>query len=146
MSMSTPVGPEVIEHEVRVAATPEQVGLAITSEEGLSGWYSAGMTASPSDGVVGFHASRHPVFEWSVDCPSAGEVVWTCTAGPGRSVGTQAIYAYFAAGDGRTTVRLTHLGWTEDDDAFRRCNTYWGALLFGLQHYLETGERRPVFA
>jgi hypothetical protein len=143
--MSAPVGSAVVEHEVRVAATPEQVALAVMSEEGLSAWYSAGMTASPS-GVVRFHASRHPVFEWSVDQRSVGEVVWTCTAGPGRSVGTQAIYEYFAAADGRTTVRLTHLGWAEDDDAFRRCNTYWGALLFGLQRYLETGERRPVFA
>jgi uncharacterized protein YndB with AHSA1/START domain len=146
MSMSAPVGSEVIEHEIRVAATPEQVASAVVTEEGLSGWYSAGMKASATDGVVGFHASRHPVFEWSVDRPAEGEVVWTCTAGPGRSVGTQAIYRYFAAGDGRTTVRLTHLGWAEDDDAFRRCNTYWGALLFQLQRYLDTGERRPVFA
>lgn len=145
MSMSAPVGPAVIEHEVRVAATPEQLALAVTTEEGLSGWYSAGMTASQSDAVVGFHASHHPVFEWSVARPSVKEIVWTCTTGPGRSVGTQAIYAYFPAGDGRTTVRLTHLGWAEDDDAFRRCNTLWGALLFQLQRYLETGERRPVF-
>ncbi len=146
MSRSAPAGPAVIEHEVRVAATPEEVALAVTTHEGLSAWYSAAMAASPPEGVIEFRATQHPLFRWSVEQPGPGEVVWTCTEGPGNSVGTQAIYSSATGDDGRTTVRLTHLGWPEDDDAFRRCNTYWGALIFQLQRYLETGEHRPVFA
>lgn len=147
MSTSQPVRPAVIEHEIRTAATPEQVREALTTDAGLSAWYGAGMSASePGSGDVVFRVPRHPTFRWKVDRADSAHVAWTCAEGPGRSVGTKVAYECVARSDGRTTVRMTHGGWDEDDDAFRRCNTYWGALLLQLERYLETGERRPVFS
>ena len=93
-----------------------------------------------------FRVPRHPMFRWNVNQADTTQVVWTCVEGPGRSAGTKVMYESAVGTDGRTTVRLTHSGWDADDEAFRRCNTYWGALMFQLERYLETGEHRPVFS
>ena len=131
-----------IEHEIKTPAGPERVMTAITHVDELAAWY--GPTADVED-RVGFDLGDHPSFRWAIQKDDA-RITWRCVAGPGRSVGTTAIYDVVPSPDGRTIVRLTHLGWEDDDDAFRRCNTYWGALMHQLERYLQTGEHRPVFA
>jgi uncharacterized protein YndB with AHSA1/START domain len=146
-SIHAPAEPGTLEHEIRAPVPSTQVMEALTTDAGLSAWYGSGMEASePDSGHVVFHVPPHPRFRWTVERPSSDRLVWRCVEGPGRSVGTEAIYEVGRDDTGRTTVRLTHRGWDEDDDAFRRCNTYWGALLYQLQRYLLTGEKRPIFA
>jgi uncharacterized protein YndB with AHSA1/START domain len=68
MKTSKPVQAATIEHEIKTAATPQQVREALTTEGGLSAWYGAGMSAStPGSGNVVFRVPRHPMFRWNVD-------------------------------------------------------------------------------
>lgn len=140
-----PALPRSLEHEIRTTATTDAVIAALTTDDGLAAWHGSATTGAGQEDAVEFEHATHPNFTWDVS-RDGDTVMWVCRRGPGSSEGTRAVYECVALDDGRVAVRLTHEGWEADDDAFRRCNTYWGALLFQLERYLETGERRPVFA
>jgi uncharacterized protein YndB with AHSA1/START domain len=135
-----------IDHELKIAATPEQVYAALTTPDGLRGWHAPTVTGS---GEVGgewtFAYADHPEFRWAVvesDAPQA--VVWRCTEGPGDSVGTVAAFTIVAI-DGRTRLELRHSGWPGTHGNFRKCNTTWGVLLHHLRDFVETGDAAPAF-
>ncbi|MDT5335356.1 MAG: hypothetical protein QOD90_861 [Mycobacterium sp.] len=136
-----------IDHEINVAATPEKVFAALTTQDGVKGWHALNAEGT---GEVGsewvFPFADHPEFGWAVTASDAtSKVVWRCTRGPGDSVGTTATFTVTATSDGRTLVELTHAGWPGTHGNFRKCNTTWGVLLHHLRDYVETGDAAPAF-
>jgi uncharacterized protein YndB with AHSA1/START domain len=136
-----------IDHEIRIAAAPEQVYAALTTRDGLVGWHNPTVTGT---GDVGgewvFAFADHPEFGWRiVESTAPTRVVWECTRGPGDSVGTTATFTLSATADGRTLVEHVHAGWPGTHGNFRKCNTTWGVLLHHLRDYVETGDPVPAF-
>ena len=88
-----PVGPS-IEHEINVKASASTVHDAIATRAGLQGWNTSRVTG---DGAVGtewtLSYAGGPDFVWRVDRDDASGVRWTCTRGPGDSVGTTVEFA-----------------------------------------------------
>lgn len=136
---------EFLVHEITINAPISRVHSALTTKEGLQGWNTKHATGS---GLLGsewvFEYKGKPSFSWKIVSLEPNRVAWTCTAGPGDSVGTTAEYVLSAKADGRTLVEFKHDGWPSTDGNFRKCNTLWGVLLHHLAKYVETGTVNPA--
>jgi hypothetical protein len=90
-------------------------------------------------------AGREP-FRWKITelSPTSG-VRWDCIEGPGAAAGTTATFRLFDSADGRKIVECDHEDWSDSDDAFATCNTFWGILMGHLRDYVETGTPFPTF-
>ncbi len=135
-------------HEVHIAASPDKVFQAITTEEGLKSWWTADTEAEPREGSIatfGFY-ERSTVFKMHVDRLDPGKrVVWTCQDGPAEWKGTHVRFELAPHPDGGTVVRFTHGDWRTTNGMFALCNTTWGALLVRLQAYAEGESPGPFF-
>ncbi len=132
-------------HQLTIAADPEAVYEALTTEDGLANWWTRDATAETRQGgtaVFGFN--RHGVvFTMTIDELEPGsKLVWRCTAGPDEWVGTQVTFALSRTPD-RTRVDFRHEGWERTDGMLPRCSFDWARYLLSLKSYLETGEGRP---
>lgn len=134
-----------IDHELAVEATLSSVHTAIATRDGLQGW-NADRVAG--DGRVGtewtLSYGKGTNFRWRVDRDDASGILWTCTMGPGDSVGTTVEYKIAPMPDGRTRVSLRHAGWPHREGNFNKCNTLWGAMLYQLKSLVESGNSAPV--
>jgi uncharacterized protein YndB with AHSA1/START domain len=136
------------QHRITIDASQAEVFKAITTAEGLKGWYTPGAKGEPVHGnKVRLHfTTKEGPFEWNVVESKPGSTVrWECIAGPGSAIGTTATFHLVAKSDGRTTVDLDHAGLEESDDKVRICNTMWGALMHHLKKYVESKETDPAF-
>jgi len=137
-----------ISHEIKIKAPQSLVFDALTTVHGLTGWHTSQLSGDANlGGVIAFHSSATPAFEWKVTkVDKLKGVEWECVKGPGNSVGTTARFDLSETSDGRILVELSHSGWPHTRGNFRKCNTLWGILLHHLRKYAETGKRDPVFS
>ncbi|HEU5242701.1 MAG TPA: SRPBCC domain-containing protein [Ornithinibacter sp.] len=132
-------------HRVGVeAATPETVYDALTTVEGLAGWWTDDTTGSPE--VGGILRFRFPVggFDMEVVALEPPErVVWRVVEGPEEWVGTTVDWDLRRDGDW-TIVLFGHRGWREPVEFMNHCSTKWGSFLMSLKAMVETGEGAPA--
>lgn len=136
---------DFLDHELAVKATASSLHDAIATRDGLRGWNTSQVSGDGSLGsewTLSYGGTLD--FRWRVDRSDASGVLWTCTQGPGDSVGTTVEYAFASLPDGRTRVSLKHDGWPHREGNFRKCNTLWGAMLFQLKNFVESGASAPV--
>lgn len=139
-------------HEITIAATPEAIFEALTTERGLKGWWTADCEAEAEPGSVAvFRFGGGAVeFRMRVDTMESGRrLEWSCIEGdkvPAEWAGTRCTWQLEPAGEGRTRVRFVHADWRSSKGAFAMCNTTWGGLLFRLLDALEGRGRGPMFA
>jgi len=131
-------------HKVGVEnATPEQVYDALTTLEGLAGWWTEDTSGSTDvGGVIEF---RFPPggFDMAVrELEPGRRVVWEVVAGPEEWIGTHV--RWLLRQDGAyTLVFFRHDGWKEQVEFMHHCSTKWATYLMSLKSLLETGEGRP---
>lgn len=136
----------MIDHGLKVDATPEQVFAALSTPDGIRGWYTPGATGTGEAGSEWvFPFADHPEFAWEItESDASSRVAWRCTRGPGDSVGTTATFTVVPAG-ARTLLELQYAGWPGTHGNFRKCKTTWGVLLHHLRDYVETGSAAATF-
>lgn len=143
-----------IVHELDICAPPDQVFDAVTTQSGLSAWWTHDATAEPtvdSEAVFGFEDGAVK-FTMRVDLLEAPELVhWKCVGGPDEWVGTEIAFrieGIDADDDGKpeggSTVRFWHGGWEFEDGILPRCSFEWAMYLDSLRRYLETGTGSPA--
>ncbi len=136
-------------HKATVEAPSNEVFKAITTAEGLKGWYTKEVKGDPSkeNGEFTLSFTKHEgPFSWKVvTLKPETEVSWQCTAGPGQSKGTKAIFRLAQKGEGKTAIELEHDGFEDTDEKIKTCNTLWGGLLIHLKEYAEKHQPEPAF-
>lgn len=143
-----------IVHELVIAAAPELVYEAITTQTGLQGWWTGDATAEPrvdSEATFGFEAGA-VTFTMRVDLLEEPELVhWKCLAGPDEWVGTEIAFRIEGIDDdddgqpeGGSTVRFWHGGWEYENGALPRCSFQWAMYLDSLRRYVESGTGSPA--
>jgi uncharacterized protein YndB with AHSA1/START domain len=132
-------------HKVGVkASTSAAVYKALTTLDGLSGWWT---TQTGSNGKVGgvielrfgLGGIDMKVLELIPDT----RVVWEVVAGPAEWLGTTVSFDIAQDGDWNL-VRFKHKGWKEQVDFMHHCSTKWGVFLLSLKSFLETGKGAPA--
>lgn len=139
-------------HRVAVEnGTPEKVYEALTTIEGLAGWWTDGTTGQTVGGsgstdvgeVIEF---RFPPggFDMQVTEQVPGERVgWKVVEGPEEWVGTTIDWDLRQDGDW-TVVMFKHQGWREPVEFMHHCSTKWATFLMSLKQYVETGQGEPA--
>ncbi len=131
-------------HRVGVETpNPEKVYEALTSIEGLAGWWT-GDTRGSADlgGRLEFRFPQGGFDMEVVDLRPCERVVWRVVDGPAEWVGTTIDWRLRQDG-AYTVVLFGHLGWKEPVEFTYHCSTKWGQFLMSLKSLVETGEGAP---
>jgi uncharacterized protein YndB with AHSA1/START domain len=133
-------------HRVGVeGSTPEAVYRALTTVDGLAGWWTEDTTGS--EGVGGVLAFRFPPvggFDMEVvELRPSERVVWRVVDGPEEWVGTTVEWDLRQDGDW-TIVLFGHRGWAEPVEFMHHCSTKWATYLLSLKVLAETGVGAPA--
>jgi uncharacterized protein YndB with AHSA1/START domain len=133
--------------QVDVAAPPDAVHKALTSTDGIAGWWT---TRNETHGTVGgvdrFWFPDAPM-SWDmevVDSVPGERVAWRCVGGPPEWVGTEVRWS-LSPSDAGTLVVFDHTGFAAVSPMFRIVTVGWAQLLERLQRYLGSGEPSPYF-
>lgn len=131
-------------HQVGVAgATPKEVYDALTTRDGLAGWWTVDTTGETGQGGVIRFRFGTDGFDMRVDELDEERLVrWTVVAGPEEWVGTTIRWELRPAGDW-TIVMFRHEGWREPVEFMHHCSTKWATFLLSLQQLVETGAGAP---
>ncbi len=137
-----------MQHEISIAASPEKVYQAITTPEGLRGWWTADSAADARVGSVaefGFY-NRATVFRMRIEELTPGKrVVWSCLGNDDQWKGTRLTWDIVPDKDGETTLHFVHGGWRATTGYFASCNSTWGALMYRLKDYVEGKRPGPMW-
>jgi len=116
---------------------------ALTTVEGLSGWWT---TTTQGEGEVGgvlqfrFGAGGFDMKVLELDPDT--RVLWQVVDGPLEWIGTQISFD-LSQRDDWTIVLFKHAGWKEPVEFMHHCSTKWGVFLLSLKSLLETGKGAP---
>ena len=134
--------------QIRIDSHTDAVYRAISTAEGVAGWFTTG--AEIGEGVGALHRLSFPgapmTWDFRIEAAEPGKrLAQTVVAGPPQWIGTEIVYALEAHPEGGTVVRFDHTGFAEIDDMFREVTMGWAGMFLRLKEYVETGSPVPYF-
>ena len=125
--------------------SPEKVYDALTTVDGLAGWWTTDTKGDAGPGgVVQFQFPPVGGFDMEVLEAKPGEkVTWRVADGPEEWMGTTIDWELRQDGD-YTIVLFKHEGWREPVEFMHHCSTKWATFLLSLKELVETGRGRPA--
>jgi uncharacterized protein YndB with AHSA1/START domain len=140
------VEPQTVDilHKVGIkSSSAEDVYRALTTIEGLSGWWTTTTEGETgAGGVIHFHFGPGDIDMKVVELHPARRVLWQVVAGPAEWISTTVSFDITQQGDW-TIVLLKHQGWKAPVEFMHHCSTKWGVFLLSLKSLLETGKGAP---
>lgn len=133
-------------HRVGVKTpTPDKTYEALTTLDGLAGWWTTDTTGSTDiDGVIKFRFPPVGGFDMKVLETRPNErVVWEVVDGPEEWIGTTISWDLSQDGD-FTIILFKHAGWKEPVEFMHHCSTKWATFLMSLKSLIETGKGAPA--
>jgi len=139
---------DTVRHLFEIAAPPQVVFDAVTTAEGLAGWWTTTVRAQPAamGGRIefGFHDPFNPIMQIREYDP-ARAVEWQGVGGHDPFGAQTTIRFELEAIEDRTRVRFHHiLGREVGPDAVASANSSWGYYLNSLRQLCETGTGTPL--
>jgi uncharacterized protein YndB with AHSA1/START domain len=155
-----------IRHELLIAAPADKVYAALTSQQGLAGWWTPGAKAKAEQGSIA-HFDFGPDYFKEMKIESlepSKHVEWRCTAGVQEWVGTALSFELHEGGSEAllkshpeakgqleqhpnlavgTLVAFAHDNWKNYTPMFAECSYTWGRFLRSLKLVCETGAGTP---
>jgi uncharacterized protein YndB with AHSA1/START domain len=155
-----------IHQELLIAASPEKIYAAITTEEGLSAWWTPEATAKPDlNSIARFPFGPNYFKEMTITELKPSEYVkWNCIKGAEEWMGTTLSFK-IDSGDKKSLLTahpealgqvqqqknfekgslliFQHDDWKEYSPMFAECSYTWGQFLRSLKLYCETGKGNP---
>jgi uncharacterized protein YndB with AHSA1/START domain len=130
-------------HRVGVLSSPDEVYTALTTVEGLAGWWTEDTQGdSTVGGIVQFRFLPGGFDMKVVESVPAKRVVWEVSDGPEEWVGTTVTWD-LKQEDDYTIVLFAHEGWREPVEFMNHCSTKWALFLMSLKALVETGKGAP---
>jgi len=124
-------------------ATVSQVYAALTTLDGLSGWWAEKTTGDTElGGIIEFRFVPGGFDMRVAALEPDRRVVWEVAEGPEEWVGTTIHWDLRQEGD-YAIVLFKHQGWREQVEFMNHCSTKWATFLLSLKQLLETGVGAP---
>ncbi len=125
-------------------ATPEKVYKALTTIDGLAGWWTEKTEGETGVGDVIAFRFIPGGFDMKVIELDPGRLVrWEVVDGPPEWIGTTIRWDLEQCAD-YTIVLFKHEGWREAVEFMHHCSTKWAIYLMSLKQLVETGEGAPA--
>ncbi|MBV1704956.1 MAG: SRPBCC domain-containing protein [Hyphomicrobiales bacterium] len=138
-----------IVHRVGIKAKVEGAYAALSTIEGLAGWWTTDTSGRSEPGGrirFRFHDGEGGELggaDMEVRELARNEkVFWQVAEGPAEWVGTEIEFALSQAGE-YAIVLFEHRGWREWSEFTSHCSTKWATFLLSLRDFVETGKGRP---
>lgn len=133
-----------IVHRIGITGTsPQDVYRALTTIDGLAGWWTTDTTGDAGLGSVIQFRFLPGGFDMKViDQRPDEHVRWEVVDGPEEWIGTTITWDLAREGDW-TIVMFGHLGWRDRGAFMHHCSTKWATYLMSLKALLETGVGAP---
>jgi len=139
-----------IVHRVGIKAPVSKVYAALSTIDGLAGWWTRETTGSSKVGsniAFRFHTpdgAEIGGFEMEVlELAPDQKVRWRVKAGPDEWVGTDIEFS-LSRQDDYTIVLFGHRRWREEVEFTAHCSTKWATYLLSLRELVETGKGKPA--
>ena len=131
--------PDIL-HRVGIDASLTEVFAALTTIEGLRGWWVSTATGNTANGgVIDFGP-----FDMQVVSAEPNKLVhWRCTRGPDEWLNTDVIFRLEWKED-QTFVLFKHANWKEPVEFMHHCSTKWATFLLSLRDSVEKSDGHPV--
>ncbi|HET9406935.1 MAG TPA: SRPBCC domain-containing protein [Candidatus Sulfotelmatobacter sp.] len=131
-------------HRVGIRASPEKIFQALSEQEGLAGWWTGDVEASPHIGAVNHFRFGDRGFSNMkvVELVPGKRVKWMCLDGAKEWIGTELTYD-LRAENGSTILLFSQHGWKEPVEFMHYCSTKWAVYLLSLKSLCETGQGAP---
>lgn len=122
---------------------PEAVYAALTTIEGLAGWWATDTTGDPGPGGrIAFRFAPGGFDMVVKELVPDKRVLWEVVDGPPEWIGTEV--SFDLRQDGAWTIVLfEHRGWEEPVEFMYHCSTKWATFLLSLKQLVETGTGSP---
>jgi uncharacterized protein YndB with AHSA1/START domain len=133
-----------IKHYLVIQAPAAKVYDAVTSQAGLSSWWTRETKAQPRVGGINEFKFGDRFFNRMevAELEPGKRVAWKCVEAEPEWVGTTLTFD-LEEENGVTTVRFGHNDWAAETDFFASCNYNWGLYMKSLKQYVETGKGMP---
>jgi uncharacterized protein YndB with AHSA1/START domain len=132
-----------IKHLFHIEAKRSDVFKALTTIEGLAGWWTKQTSGDAKPGgVIQFRFGDMGPDMKVTDAKTDESVNWECVASPHGWVGNTISFK-LDDNEGKTRVRFSHEGWKEEDDFYAICSFTWGRFMESLRQLLQTGKGGP---
>jgi uncharacterized protein YndB with AHSA1/START domain len=131
-------------HRVGVRSSLDDVYKAVTTRDGLAGWWT---TNTQGEGntvgdVVKFRFGAGGFDMKVLELQPAKAVLWQVVDGPPEWIGTKVSWELRQEGD-YVIVLFKHQGWKEPVEFMHHCSTKWAMYLMSLKSLVETGSGKP---
>lgn len=136
--------PKSIRHRLLIESPVETVFKALTTQEGLAGWWAPEAVAKPEQGSTArlvFGPDYFKELEFTALTPYS-RVQWLCRKGLEEWLGTTITFELHPHAKG-TDLYFQHAGWEAYTDLFSSCSYDWALFLRSLKLLCETGKGRP---
>ena len=137
-------------HRVGIKAPVSQVYAALSTIEGIAGWWTtqtSGVSAPGANIEVQFYSpSGERMGGMNMEVVALEpdrHVHWRFRSGPDEWVDTDATFHLSEDGD-YTIVRFGHRNWRETVEFTEHCSTKWATFMLSLRDLVETGQGRPA--
>lgn len=133
-----------IKHYLLIRSSKDKIYEAITTQQGLSSWWTKTCTAKPEIGFVNqFNFEQFYNRMKVIDLEINKQAEWECLDGADDWIGTHVIFSIVEKNDGKLFLDFRHAGWETDNIFFAECCFKWGMYLLSLKHLLENGKGHP---
>ena len=135
-------------HRVGIKSSLDGAYKALTTREGLAGWWTDDTRGMSKVGEVlkfHFNADGREIgfFDIKVlELRPGQRVLWQVVEGPEEWIGTKISFDLKQEGD-YAIVLFKHQGWKEPVEFMHHCSTKWAIFLMSLKALVETGKGAP---
>jgi uncharacterized protein YndB with AHSA1/START domain len=134
------------EASLELECTPQAAFEALTTVEGLAGWWTSVTGDGSPGGELQFQFGQGAPLVMHVDAADSGSrVQWTCLRYDPLPdwVGTSISFELTPDGSGGCALAFRHRGLTPKLECFDGCKSGWDHFLPSLERYAETGTGHP---
>ena len=137
-------------HRIGIKASPAQVYTALTSINGLAGWWTEEVSGNTHTGGTIkflFRADNGDIkgsMTMQVEQSTSPDYLrWRCIDGPAEWIGTDITFELSQQTD-QTILLFGHRNWREAVEFTSHCSMKWATFLLSLRDYVEKGKGSPA--
>jgi uncharacterized protein YndB with AHSA1/START domain len=136
-------------HRIGIKSSPEKVYEALSTLQGLSGWWTEDVEGEEKTGGrirFRFRTKTGDIIgEMLMEVKKLDpkkEIKWRCVEGPADWIGTDINFEW-SRQDGQVIIIFGHRNWAEATESMAHCSMKWAVFLLSLRDLVETGKGKP---